>query len=299
MLLLLTQISSGPPLTMNSSFLTIGIPTFNRAPQLYRALASLAALHTAPDEIIVSDNCSVDNTPEVVGHWAARLSNLRYIRREHNAGPLANMLSLVERANGKYFLWLADDDVLAPRCISTIKDALQAFPDAAMVGWAHSTHNYALGTTSVSSSFPDVRATFSHATNARNYLLNPISSYFYSMFERRYLLSSKLRRWYRSGAGFDWLDCALVLDTLLNEKAQFMKDQLAIYGVDSVVRPKKALNGSVMPTSYCYNGTRWLKESTRSILGSRAVPWREKPSLLRLFWRTWHNVTSHVRRHNS
>ena len=61
-----------------SKLLTISIPTYNRAQMLDRQLKWLAfELMGYEDdcEIIISDNCSPDNTEEILEMWKAALSH--------------------------------------------------------------------------------------------------------------------------------------------------------------------------------------------------------------------------------
>ena len=88
---------------------TIGIPTYNRAAFLRRAI-DCALSQTWPDvEVIVSDNASTDETPEIVRSYGDRV---RYHRNETNLGPIANFSLLTDLATGDYFSWLQDDDLI-------------------------------------------------------------------------------------------------------------------------------------------------------------------------------------------
>ena len=66
---------------------TVVIPTFNRAIDLERALLHLARQSVGALRVVVVDNSSTDNTPEMIKRlmpqWQERLT---YIRREPN-GP--------------------------------------------------------------------------------------------------------------------------------------------------------------------------------------------------------------------
>jgi len=55
-----------------NKLLTIAIPTFNRATLLDRQIAWLAKIikeFESECEIFISDNCSIDNTQDVIKKW--------------------------------------------------------------------------------------------------------------------------------------------------------------------------------------------------------------------------------------
>jgi len=88
---------------------TIGIPTYNRCDLLANALRA-AVGQTRPDpEILVCDDASTDRTPEVVRSFGDRV---RYHRGETNIGMWPNFAKAVELAEGEYFSWLQDDDLI-------------------------------------------------------------------------------------------------------------------------------------------------------------------------------------------
>jgi len=65
---------------------------------------------TRPDpEILVCDDASTDRTPEVVRSFGDRV---RYHRGETNIGMWPNFAKAVELAEGEYFSWLQDDDLI-------------------------------------------------------------------------------------------------------------------------------------------------------------------------------------------
>ena len=104
---------------------TIAIPTYNRAGNyLPQALASAINQTYANIEIIVSDNCSTDNTESVVKRF--RDKRIRYIRQQKNIGSYNNSNFCLEQANGEYFLLLFDDDQVdsefVEACINTLED---------------------------------------------------------------------------------------------------------------------------------------------------------------------------------
>jgi len=113
--------------------LTVGIPTFNRAGWLGTAIENVLMQSFTDFRLIVSDNASEDNTPEVVGSFAD--DRISYIRSERNIGSLGNLNRLIDLADTEYLLLLPDDDVLYPGHLQAAVDLLDR---SGKIGLAHS-----------------------------------------------------------------------------------------------------------------------------------------------------------------
>ena len=88
---------------------TIAIPTYNRANGYLRNAIECALKQTYRNiEVIISDNCSSDNTEEIVKSYAD--PRIRYFRQSANIGANNNFNFCVEQAHGAYFLLFHDDD---------------------------------------------------------------------------------------------------------------------------------------------------------------------------------------------
>ena len=97
---------------------TIAIPTYNRADGYLKDAINSALSQTYGNiEIIVSDNCSEDNTKEIVENF--RDSRIRYFRHEKNIGANNNFNFCLNQAQGKYFMLLSDDDLIDADMIET------------------------------------------------------------------------------------------------------------------------------------------------------------------------------------
>lgn len=104
--------------------ITIGIPTYNRANSyLKHALRSAVNQTYKNIEIIVSDNCSPDNTESVIKEFND--PRIRYYKQKENIGSLNNSNFCLEQSQGKYFLMLFDDDLIDNDFISTCMDAIK------------------------------------------------------------------------------------------------------------------------------------------------------------------------------
>lgn len=112
---------------------SVGLPTYNGGSRLTRAVSSVMAQDYANIEIIISDNCSGDDTGEICTCLSQRYPCIRYFRQPVNRGVTANYSFVLEQATGDYFLWLSDDDTLEPGILRKYIDFLLANPDYALV----------------------------------------------------------------------------------------------------------------------------------------------------------------------
>lgn len=106
----------------NFPLVTIGIPTYNRADRFLRTAVESALTQTYPNiEIIVSDNCSADQTQAVVKSYEDK--RISYFRHSENIGANNNFNFCLEQARGDYFLLLQDDDLIDTDMIQACMEA--------------------------------------------------------------------------------------------------------------------------------------------------------------------------------
>jgi glycosyltransferase involved in cell wall biosynthesis len=110
---------------------TVCIPTYNRANFLTYAVTSVLAQSYQDFEIIICDDASTDNTPQIVQQWND--SRIRYIRQLINGGRSRNMRSGFEAAQGIYFIKFDDDDALTPEFLEKTVAVLDAQPSVDFV----------------------------------------------------------------------------------------------------------------------------------------------------------------------
>jgi glycosyltransferase involved in cell wall biosynthesis len=110
---------------------TVAIPTYNRASLLKRCIESVLLQTYANFELLVSDNASSDNTPEVLlGFDDARL---RVIRQPTNIGLLPNWNACVAAARGPYIVVLSDDDTVEPWLLERSMAVVEKAPHVPVV----------------------------------------------------------------------------------------------------------------------------------------------------------------------
>jgi len=108
--------------------LSVVIPTYNRAGLLPRAVESV--LQAGTDlEIIVVDNASDDDTPQV----CARLPDIRYLRLDRNTGEGGARNTGIKESRSEYVAFLDDDDLRMPGSLDRQLEVLAHNPQAALV----------------------------------------------------------------------------------------------------------------------------------------------------------------------
>ena len=97
--------------------ISVIIPAYNGAATLANAIESILRQTRAPDEIIVSDDCSTDSTAEEAARYSERV---RYVRRATNGGLSANRNTGVGASHGEWLLYLDQDDELLPHALESL-----------------------------------------------------------------------------------------------------------------------------------------------------------------------------------
>jgi len=103
---------------MTEPLVSIGIPTRNRRQYLSMAIESVLNQTYQNVEVIVSDNCSTDDTWEHLSSLSD--SRVKILRQERNLGMVGNCNAVLSAASGDYFLLLSDDDILSANCIGKL-----------------------------------------------------------------------------------------------------------------------------------------------------------------------------------
>lgn len=110
--------------------LTIAIPTWNRATLLRLTLEQIhreiSGLPVGLVEVLVSDNCSPDDTPAVVEQAVKSGLAVNYTRNQGNIGSDANIAQCFNFAKGEYVHILGDDDLIVDGCLEILLSRLSS-----------------------------------------------------------------------------------------------------------------------------------------------------------------------------
>jgi glycosyltransferase involved in cell wall biosynthesis len=112
---------------------SIGIPTYNCSGSVANAVKSVLGQSYKNVEIVISDNCSTDDTQIICTKLSESNSAIRYIRQPANIGLVANFSYVLKNSSGEFFMWLAADDYLEPGILENCIFFLTTHPNYTLV----------------------------------------------------------------------------------------------------------------------------------------------------------------------
>src|SRR6266550_595226 len=98
--------------SMKPPKVSVCLDSFNYGRFLPEAIESVLGQSLEDFEIIISDDCSTDDSFEIARRYAAQDSRIRALRNRHNLGMVKNRNVCLVRALGEYVKWLHADDFL-------------------------------------------------------------------------------------------------------------------------------------------------------------------------------------------
>lgn len=90
------------------------MPTYNCGKYILQSLDSVIAQTVTDWEIRIVDDCSTDNTAEVLKPYLEKYTNIHYYVLPQNGGPAVARTEAMKRATGKYIAFLDSDDLWMP-----------------------------------------------------------------------------------------------------------------------------------------------------------------------------------------
>ena len=173
---------------------TIGVTTYDRLALLAECLHSIAEQTEEAFEVIIGN----DNPNRVLRASDVALDDtrFRFVNHQTNRGELPNMNFLLGEARGKYFTWLADDDVYEPHYLAEMLAAIERHQTEAVFC------GYRQGESFVPDTETQVSTTVLEGSDFLGaYLSGEIRTLgVYGLFDRGYLLSLGGMR--QLGSGF-------------------------------------------------------------------------------------------------
>ncbi|HYN98531.1 MAG TPA: glycosyltransferase family 2 protein, partial [Actinomycetota bacterium] len=129
--------TSVPSTAGPAPLVSVGMPVHNGAAFLQEAIDSVLRQDYPNLELVICDNASEDGTEAICRHAASSDPRVRYLRNGTNIGLVGNFRRTLDEARGRYFTWLAHDDVLSDPADRTPRAGyLEDHPEAVLCACA-------------------------------------------------------------------------------------------------------------------------------------------------------------------
>ncbi len=113
--------------------ISIVLPTFNGARYLAESVQSVIAQTLTGWELIIVDDCSTDETPDIIARFERQDPRIRGIRHETNRKLPAALNTGFAASSGSYLTWTSDDNRYRPQALQTLSAYLDGQPDVGLV----------------------------------------------------------------------------------------------------------------------------------------------------------------------
>ena len=123
--------------TNNQPLVSVPVITYNSSKFVLETLESIKAQTYQNIELIISDDCSTDNTVELCQKWVD-LNKDRFVRTEIitslvNTGVSANCNRSKNACQGEWIKGIAGDDLLMPDCVENFVNYVNEHPETICV----------------------------------------------------------------------------------------------------------------------------------------------------------------------
>ena len=111
---------------------SVCVPTYNYARFLPDCINSVLSQTLTDWELIICDDCSTDNTAEIVAEYVRADDRIVYRKNERRLGMNGNVKRAAETGSGKYLKMLCSDDWLAPECLKMLVELMEKNPQVVL-----------------------------------------------------------------------------------------------------------------------------------------------------------------------
>jgi glycosyltransferase involved in cell wall biosynthesis len=116
-----------------NSSITVVVPNYNHAKYLEQSLSSIAAQTRQPDQVIIIDDASTDNSVEIIERFLVRYPDWQLIRNETNRGVIFGLNLGLNMTTAGWVTFLAADDALHPDYLDKMLAAAVADPTCGLI----------------------------------------------------------------------------------------------------------------------------------------------------------------------
>jgi glycosyltransferase involved in cell wall biosynthesis len=113
--------------------MSIVMPNYNHGPYLHEAIAAIASQSTLPDEVVVVDDGSTDDSVAILQKLATGMPWLHIVRHSENRGVNAACNTGLHVVRGEFVLFSAADDRLDSEMVTRARIAAEVFSQSGIL----------------------------------------------------------------------------------------------------------------------------------------------------------------------
>ncbi len=113
--------------------LSVGLPVYNGASYVAESLNALLGQSFEDFELIIADNASTDETPDICREFEKLDERVSYYRQPRNIGLSPNHNFVVSKARADLFKWAAADDLYGRDLLKLCVEAMDDHPEVVLV----------------------------------------------------------------------------------------------------------------------------------------------------------------------
>jgi len=210
----------------NNIKLSVAIPTFNGSRYIREALDSIISQLDDIDEeieIVISDNASTDQTPEIIREYQKKYPFIKYFCNDENLGADRNFDLAVRRSTGEYVWLFSDDDKMTPKAIRKVLKVIHGHKDLAVITMNYSRFDEKLGksiTDRVVSEYKDILFESADDFWSKLDILSALVSV--NIICRSLWVNASTRNFYNS----NWIHVGVIISILPGHKSFFISNPL-------------------------------------------------------------------------
>ncbi len=115
---------------MHGPLVSVLMTSYNREKYISSAIESVLNSSYIDFELIISDDCSSDNTLRIAEEYSKYDSRIKVFLNDKNLGDYPNRNKAAERAKGKYIKYVDADDYIYPKGLEILVSNMEQFPEA-------------------------------------------------------------------------------------------------------------------------------------------------------------------------
>ena len=112
----------------NTPLITVGMPIYNEAKYIGKAIESVLNQSLADFKLIICDNASTDETANICEEYASKDDRIEFIKNDINIGSSQNFAKAFILSDSEYFVWISGHDLWHPDFLLKCINGLQANP---------------------------------------------------------------------------------------------------------------------------------------------------------------------------